>query len=64
MDWFSEYLYKAVCVFALAISLVFTFHFLAEKRFTWFVVFALLSLAFVGLAFRVFVRGNHHDHGD
>lgn len=54
MDWFTDYLYKAVCVFAFAISLVFTFHFLAEKRFVWFLVFVCLTVACVGLGLHLF----------
>ncbi len=61
MGWFAEFLFKAVCVFAFAISLVFTIYFLAEKRYTAFWGFAFMTVVFGGLALGVFRSGDDED---
>jgi len=57
LDWESEFLYKTVLVFSFAVSLVFMFHFLVEKRLTWFLLFAFICVVLGGVALDVFGLG-------
>jgi hypothetical protein len=58
LDWFTEFLYKAVSIFAFAISLVFAIHFLSKHRYTGFSLFAFLTVVFGGFALGVFGFGD------
>jgi hypothetical protein len=58
LDCETEFLYKAVYVIAFAVSSVFTIYFLSQKRYTGFLFFAFLSVAFAALALDIFELGN------
>jgi hypothetical protein len=63
VHWFAEFLLKAVLIFAIAVSLVFTFHFLAEKRYAEFLLFAFLAVVFAGFALGALGIGDNRKNG-
>jgi hypothetical protein len=58
LDWFTEFLYKAVFIFAFAVCLVFSINFLSKHRYTPFLLFAFLTVVFGGFALGVFGFGD------